>query len=531
MSDIITIMSLGWKYAPPTSEEDAIEALHDVSCYVADGSFAGIVGPTGSGKTTIARSLTGIIPHLARGTMTGYARVADMNVKSTSVSNISRRVSFVSQLAHMRLFCTSVEEEIAFALANRGVEPDIMRQQVEDALDAMHIQGIRHRNPATLCAGEIERVAIAVALASEPRVIILDEPCAFLDEQGVADMLQALHDLHDRHRSTVVMIEQDTSQLAPYADSIFLAVNGEIIRRTTPDIFIKERALLESVGVHIPTDTQTHVEIEEDQRVAQNPPVIMNHVKFRYEESAQILDEPPAIDDVSVEIEQGSFVGILGENASGKSTLLQLLTAQLRPQDGQLVVDGKDVASQSVSQMARHIAYVGQYPDEQLFCETVRAQIAFGLRAQGVEHATLTRRVQEMLHLFNLTSVADVSPLDISFGQQRATVLAAALAVRAPILLLDEPTAGLDARLSHRFLNTVAALNREGTTVIMVDHHEEDVERYCTHALRLDHGKIVTYGKIAKPEALPLNPPAPSFEETGEQIAQRIHASRDVSQL
>lgn len=284
---------------------EPIQGLRDASCYVQQGALAGVIGPTGSGKSTLVKALAGIIPHCTNGSLNGYVRIADMNVKSTTVSDLSLRVGYVGQDPRAQLTSPTVAEEIAFPLENRGVEPDEIEARVDDVLAMLHIEDLRERDTATLSTGEMERVAIGAAIAGEPDVLIVDEPASLLDEEGYEDLVNVIDAMRRRTRMTAVLVEQDTRFLAQRADAVFLMVNGEIIRRTTADIFTRERSLLESVGVIVSDQDATPLVIESDEPdAADNPAVVFNHVHARYADSPP--SDAPQLDDVAFAVQQGT---------------------------------------------------------------------------------------------------------------------------------------------------------------------------------------------------------------------------------
>lgn len=497
VADIITVMNLGWAYAPASEGDDARVALRDVSCYVPRGGVIGVVGPSGSGKSTFAKALVGLIPHCTAGTLTGYARIADMNVKSTSVSNLSLRVGYVGQNPWGQIVAETVEEEIAFPLENRGVAPDEIRARVDEVLAMLHIEALRHRLTATLSAGELERVAIGSAIAAGPDVLILDEPSNTLDEQGRDDLFAIVEHMREDARMTTLVVEQRTRALAHHATGVFLMVGGEIIRRTGADIFEREGALLESVGVDVPRGEAPTLTLADDEPAAAGEPgLVLDHVGLRYPDSTP--DESPALEGVSLRVERGSFVGVVGANGSGKSTLLRLLDAQLRPQRGHVAVAGVDVATRRTQQMARLVAYVGQDPAAILLGGTVREEIAQGARSGGIREAEANARVNEMIRLFDLYGVEDTPVAQLADGQRRATALAAALAARTPVIALDEPLAGFDVRLRTRVLDALAEACAHGATVVMASGDVAAVGEYCTYAARLDAGRLVGYGRVVR---------------------------------
>ena len=506
---MITVRDLSWQYEPLVDGGKPVDSLKHVSFDIKSGSFVGVIGPTGAGKSTLCMALAGIIPNLADGTMTGLVEVNGMNTSRHSVSALSERIGYVQQDPEAQLFCASVEDEIAFPLENRGIAPDIIDKQIDVMLDLVGMTGYRKRVPASLSGGQMQRVAIAAALAAEPDVLILDEPTAALDPEGKQEVFDVLERIRQTRSMTVIMAEQDTEHIAYWADQVLFMVNGELVRNGDASLFVREKGLLESSGVQVADDPLPQVKAvqqgKKHKKDKKNQPerskdvvISLDHVSYQYERGG---NASKALDDVTFDIERGSFIGLIGRNGSGKTTLAKHLNGLIRPTQGTVTVDGLDASKHSVGEMAAHVGFVFQNPDHQIFCSTAKEEIAFGPTALGLDGATVFKRVDEMLTLFDLHRYEDVSPATLGYGERRAVALSSVLAMRTPILVLDEPTAGLDYRLAARFLGTIEKLNQRGVTIVMISHDMRAVYRYCTHVLELEDGKVVQYGPIDRSEA------------------------------
>lgn len=506
---MITVRDLSWQYEPLVDGGKPVDSLKHVSFDIKSGSFVGVIGPTGAGKSTLCMALAGIIPNLADGTMTGLVEVNGMNTSRHSVSALSERIGYVQQDPEAQLFCASVEDEIAFPLENRGIAPDIIDKQIDVMLDLVGMTGYRKRVPASLSGGQMQRVAIAAALAAEPDVLILDEPTAALDPEGKQEVFDVLERIRQTRSMTVIMAEQDTEHIAYWADQVLFMVNGELVRNGDASLFVREKGLLESSGVQVADDPLPQVKAvqqgKKHKKDKKNQPerskdvvISLDHVSYQYERGG---NASKALDDVTFDIERGSFIGLIGRNGSGKTTLAKHLNGLIRPTQGTVTVDGLDASKHSVGEMAAHVGFVFQNPDHQIFCSTTKEEIAFGPTTLGLDGATVFKRVDEMLTLFDLHRYEDVSPATLGYGERRAVALSSVLAMRTPILVLDEPTAGLDHRLAARFLGTIEKLNQRGVTIVMISHDMRAVYRYCTHVLELEDGKVVQYGPIDRSEA------------------------------
>lgn len=238
---MITVRDLSWQYEPLVDGGKPVDSLKHVSFDIKSGSFVGVIGPTGAGKSTLCMALAGIIPNLADGTMTGLVEVNGMNTSRHSVSALSERIGYVQQDSEAQLFCASVEDEIAFPLENRGIAPDIIDKQIDVMLDLVGMTGYRKRVPTSLSGGQMQRVAIAAALAAEPDVLILDEPTAALDPEGKQEVFDVLERIRQTRSMTVIMAEQDTEHIAYWADQVLFMVNGELVRNGDASLFVREK--------------------------------------------------------------------------------------------------------------------------------------------------------------------------------------------------------------------------------------------------------------------------------------------------
>ncbi|MCH9276948.1 ATP-binding cassette domain-containing protein [Bifidobacterium amazonense] len=507
LDDLIETWELGWDYAPIADGGRPIPGLDGVSVHIRAGEFVGVVGPTGAGKSTLCMALAGIIPNLADGDMRGTVTVTGHDTSRTSVAELSLNVGYVQQDPESQLFCASVEDEIAFPLENRGMDPALMDRRIDETLALVGMGEYRKRVPTSLSGGQMQRVALAAALAAEPDILILDEPTAALDPDGKRDVFAALAAIR-RSRAgrdlTVVMAEQDTSHFPGWADRILVLDRGRLVAQGDAGLFDREPELFTRLGVALPGDGEPtlHVLPTDDGKSTDDPAIALDHVTYRYagstDDNGRGGTVAPALDDVTCTIPRGAFVGLIGRNGSGKTTLARHLNALLKPASGRVVVDGLDARTHTVGRMAAHVGFVFQNPDHQIFCASTREEIGFGPRALGRTDTQVRAAVDDMLRLFDLERVADVSPATLGYGDRRIVALASVLAMRTPILVLDEPTAGLDRRLSATLLDAVAALNRAGTTVIMISHDMRAVAHYCTHVMRMDAGRLVEYGRLVR---------------------------------
>ena len=299
---------------------------------------------------------------------------------------------------------------------------------------------------------------------------------------------------------TVIMAEQDTEHIAYWADQVLFMVNGELVRNGDASLFVREKGLLESSGVQVADDPLPQVKAvqqgKKHKKDKKNQPerskdvvISLDHVSYQYERGG---NASKALDDVTFDVERGSFIGLIGRNGSGKTTLAKHLNGLIRPTQGTVTVDGLDASKHSVGEMAAHVGFVFQNPDHQIFCSTTKEEIAFGPTALGLDGATVFKRVDEMLTLFDLHRYEDVSPATLGYGERRAVALSSVLAMRTPILVLDEATSALDSESEHLVQDALATLMR-GRTCIVVAHRLSTVASLDRIVVLAD-GRVVEDG-------------------------------------
>ena len=482
-------------------------ALDSVSLSFRDNEFVAILGPSGSGKTTMLNVIGGLDHFDSGDLLIDGISTKDFHDRDWDAYR-NNRIGFVFQSYNLIPHQT-ILENVELALTLTGVGHAERRQRAREALEKVGLGEHVNKRPSQLSGGQMQRVAIAAALAAEPDVLILDEPTAALDPEGKQEVFDVLERIRQTRSMTVIMAEQDTEHIAYWADQVLFMVNGELVRNGDASLFVREKGLLESSGVQVADDPLPQVKAvqqgKKHKKDKKNQPerskdvvISLDHVSYQYERGG---NASKALDDVTFDIERGSFIGLIGRNGSGKTTLAKHLNGLIRPTQGTVTVDGLDASKHSVGEMAAHVGFVFQNPDHQIFCSTTKEEIAFGPTALGLDGATVFKRVDEMLTLFDLHRYEDVSPATLGYGERRAVALSSVLAMRTPILVLDEPTAGLDHRLAARFLGTIEKLNQRGVTIVMISHDMRAVYRYCTHVLELEDGKVVQYGPIDRSEA------------------------------
>ena len=426
-----------------------------------------------------------------------------------------------------QLFSTNVAHEVAFAMEQVGMDRAEMDRRIMPALEAVGLRGFEHRDPMSLSGGEKQRLAIASVLALRPSVIVLDEPTTDLDPEGRAEVFELIAKLRAEGLSLIV-IEHESEELRA-ADRIIVLREGEVAADGPPAEVFARTELLTACGVRPPglgralellgIDAQpkdvdaaleailkayprlakTLIEGPADTRVqppptaaaSKSPALIgIENVSFNY------ADGPRVLDSIDLKVEAGEFLAIVGQNGSGKTTLAKHIVGLLQPATGRVTIDGKDRTQMRPAETARAVAYVFQNPDHQIFAATVEDEVAFGPRNFGLAEDEIRRRCDEALEAVGLQSERQSDPFLLSKGERQRLAVASVLVLRPRMLILDEPTTGLDHREQLRMMALVRDLNRAGIAIVIITHTPWLVAEYARRVVLMRKGAKIFDGGV-----------------------------------
>ena len=475
-----------------------------------------VVGPSGAGKSTLLKCSNRIVPTLKPAEIRGGLRVLGRIADELHVRDLADRVGFVFQDFEAQLFSTNVEEEVVFGLEQLGVDPRAMRRRIERALGAVGLGGFERRDPTTLSGGEKQRLAIAGVLALEPELWLLDEPTTDLDPAGRRELFALLARLRAA-RTTLLVVEHDLEALIA-ADRWILLDGGRIAAEGTPrEVLSRPRELVE-LGVRPPDLAIICERLElpawpldvdgvverlrarglRARRSDPTPPrqeraavLEARGVRFRYEDQAR-----DALAGVDFAVRDGEMVALIGANGSGKSTLARLLGGILEGGGGRIDWRGRPLSALSARERAAAVGYVFQNPDDQIFAATVEEEIAFGPRQLGCPGAEIEARVRGAVEAVALAGLEARDPFLLTKGERQKVAVASILALRPAVLILDEPTTGLDFREQTALMNVLRRLHRAGQTVVIITHVPWVVGTYAERTVLLEGGRIVYDGPV-----------------------------------
>lgn len=549
--------------------------LHNLNLSIEDGSFVALCGHNGSGKSTIARLLNGLLlPDRGKVLVNGLS-----TLEKKSIFEIRKQVGLVFQNPDNQTVATIVEDDVAFGPENIGIPRKEIRERVDWALSVVGMSEYAKGTHTRLSGGQKQRVAIASVLALRPKIIVLDESTSMLDPKGRDEVLKVVQQLNKEHGITVVMITHFMEE-AYLADRIIVLSKGKIVLDGGKEIY-QERTILEQAGLELPpfayiadelglkniqsedelvnkicetnnisknisstSDTNNSLKntyINQTNEIAQTNSTnqINNNQNdsfssqnnfeknsnddgalggFKTDDASRTLQihskglkhtysiktsfQKVAIQDIDIDVYEGDFLGIIGHTGSGKTTFIGHLNALVKLQQGELVVCGIDLNKKfKPNDLRSRVGMVFQYPEYQLFDETVAKDVGFGPKNLGLEPSEIDRRVREAIRLVGLDydKIASKSPFELSGGQKRRVALAGVIAMRPKVLVLDEPTAGLDPQGKKEILDLIVSIKHYCPTVIMISHNMDEIAQYCNKVALFSQSKLV---KLESPQKL-----------------------------
>ena len=489
-------------------------ALDDVTLEVCRGERVCVLGANGSGKSTLASVICGLLaPDEGDVELAGHAVCTGGVPDLAAYRDARRQLGLVFQNPDDQIVTSVVADDVAFGPENLGVPRAQIAARVARELRRVAMEKYAHADPSRLSGGQRQRVCIAGALAMEPAVLVLDEPSSLLDVRGRAAIMRVMGRLAAAGATLVHVTHFMDEALA--ADRVVVMQHGHVALEGTPDeVFAAKNAqALEALGLEMPFEARLAVALRQagaaggaiaapgtpsDEKPAACVPaaeplaILARDLGFSYGPDAQ------ALDGVSLEVPARATTAIVGQTGSGKSTLLRLLCGLEAADAGSLTVCGINAATKrGRRQVRRAVGYVMQHPERQLFAQTVAEDVAFGPRNQGLSAAEVERRVAHALDLVGLADRRDASPFELSGGQQRLAAIAGVLAMEPELLVLDEPTAGLDPRGRARLRALMADLAAHGVTLLQVTHSMEDAAR-ADHVVVLDQSHVLAAGTPAE---------------------------------
>ena len=500
---MITFEHVGVRY---TGSDAAV--LSGVDLHVPEGELALVVGRTGSGKSTLLRAVNGLVPHFTGGLLTGRVTVAGRDTREHRPRDLADVVGYVGQDPLAGFVTDTVEEELAYGMESLGVPPDVMRRRVEETLDVLGMAAQRSRALVSLSAGQQQRVAIGSVLTPHPRVLVLDEPTSALDPSAAEDVLALLQRLVHDLGMTVLMAEHRLERVVQYADRVVLVPGGgrpvvsgdpaEVLQTATvaPPVVELGRLLGWSpLPLSVRDARRRASEVSARLGACPPPPGRPRPTGAVVAETRDLVVRwtpagRPALRGVDLRLLSGEVVALMGANGAGKSTLLSALVGLRRPDSGTVTVGGAEPAALPARELVRRVGMVPQEPGDLLYADSVADECAQSDRDAAVEAGTTAGLLTRLLGAVDPAT----HPRDLSEGQRLALVLAVVLAGRPPVVLLDEPTRGLDYPGKEALGEVLRDLAAHGHAVVLATHDVELAATVTDRTVVLAEGEVVSDG-------------------------------------
>ncbi len=480
-------------------------ALENISLKVNPGELLLIAGSSGCGKTTLARCINGLIPRSYRGERSGQVLLHGREVADMQISEIAQVVGTLLQDPERQIVASNVFNEISFGPENLGLPRAEIINRVDQAISRLNLEYLRERETFNLSGGEKQKVALAGVLTMNPSILLLDEPLASLDPASAHEALEVFRSLADEGKTVILVEHRVEDAIDARPDRLLYMEDGKIkylgpIRDLPPEI--------DHTKVKLPAPWVVQ-RVKALDKVPAAPPkpeagergeplVVFENVDFRYDE-----EYPLVLQNVNLKIYPGDLIAVLGPNGAGKSTLVKHAIGLLKPTRGRVLVEGEDTRKMSVAQIARTLGYVFQSPTHMLYAPTVREELEFGPKNLEFDPTSIPQYVNESLSTVNLKGFDEYPPLGLSFGQQKRTTIAAVLAMRSKILIMDEPTAGQDFANYTRFMkalcdtsdNAQSILTANFAATIFITHDLDLAVTYANRVLLFGDKHIIADGK------------------------------------
>lgn len=518
-NEIIKISHLKFKY-----EDCENYALDDISLTINEGEFFCIMGPTGAGKSTLCNCLNGLIPNSIHGEIQGSVKIFEKDTQQNEIYDISLEVGITFQDPESQIFGMSVEEDLAFGPENICLPVEDIKKRIDWVSDLVDLKGYLHRAPWTLSGGQKQRVSISSGLTFLPKVMVFDEPVSELDPIGKSQVFEIIHELNRKYNITIILIEHNAEEIADHADRIMVMDKGKIKFLGTPKEVFKNCDELMNLGLQVPQVTELQKRLDPENKVedyevltklddalkkyqnlfdfnsiglkdninnintSKKPVIVVKNVHQNYK------GEVEALKGVNLKIYPHDFLAVIGQNGSGKSTLVKHFNGLLKPNKGEVYINAKNTKEITVSELAQTVSYTFQNPDHQIFANTVYQEIAFGLENLGFAKDEIDEQVNIAIKEMGLLPYIHDDPYSLGKGLRQKVALASSIAMNPDVLIIDEPTTGLDYGGCVDVMEKIVKLHEKGRTIICITHEMWLVAEYASRVVVMQRGNILFDG-------------------------------------
>ncbi len=512
---IIEFKELGFQY-----RAQANPTLYNINLTIKKGEKVLIAGPSGCGKSTMANLINGLIPFSYKGEITGSLLIDGKESRDMSLFDISHIVGTVLQDSDAQFVGMTVAEDLAFALENDCIEQGAMKDRVKEIADILNLKAVLRHAPFELSGGQKQRVSVGGVMVSDVDLFLFDEPLANLDPKTGKQAIELIDDLQKRTGAAVIIIEHRIEDvLHRPIDRVVLMNEGRIVSDTSPDELLSSGRLadcgvreplyltaLKYAGIEISPDIHpsslTGLALSDDHKEKVRDFFNQNQAKSKSSTSDKLLEisdlsftyektNKRTLNDISVSINKGEMVAIVGTNGAGKSTFSKVICGMETQDHGTIMFDGLDFATLSIKERAEHVGYVMQNPNQMISSVMIFDEVAMGLRLRGVPEDEVKTRVEKALDICGLYKMRNWPISALSYGQKKRVTICSILVLEPDMMILDEPTAGQDYRNYTKIMEFLKGLNERGITIVMITHDMHLMLEYADRSIVFSDGRII----------------------------------------
>lgn len=498
----ISVSNLSYWY--PECEKPALD---NINLNIKEGELVLLVGPSGSGKSTLLRCFNRIIPDFYGGKIKGKVNIDGMDLKLWDKRDIIRHMGMVYQHPEKQIVLQDVEREIAFGLENLNMELNSMKRNVSEAISLLNLTAIKDKSTSEISGGEKQRIAIASVIAMNPEIIIFDEPISQLDPIGAEEVMNFIKKLNRDMGKTIILVEHRLDRCFDMADKIIFIEEGRIVgegkKNEIPQNINKKYFLpnlayvFKAAGYKaVPTNVKEAREVISKMEFEQKTygaekygekVLSIDKLEFGYKRGERTLK------GINLEISKGEIITVMGENGAGKSTLFKLAAGVLEDYKGRIKVNDKDIKNLKNKERIKTIGYLSQNPNDYLGRDTVFEEVAYTLKNIDEYDA---KRVIAMLDKIKIENLKDKNPRDLSGGEKQRVAIACTMITNPNILILDEPTRGMDAEAKDILGSIIKELSEQGKSIVIITHDTDFAADYSTSVALMFDGEIVARGSV-----------------------------------
>ncbi|APU60872.1 ABC transporter ATP-binding protein [Clostridium botulinum] len=453
------------------SFQENYNVFKDINIKVKKNRVTLLTGKSGCGKSSLLMCITGVIPDIIEGNITGEIIYKGKNIENKGVKTVSGEIAYMFQDPDSQLCTFTVEDEIAFGIENIKMEPSHMNHTIDKVLKLTGISHLKKRQLNHLSGGEKQKVALASILALDPEVILMDEPTANLDPKSTIEIINLIRDFRDKFGKTILIVEHKINEFSEIIDDV-IWFEREQAKNIDKESFIEscKNEYCSPFGSKNKLDTEKVLEAK--------------GIHFSYDKNISVLN------NVNFSLHKGEIAAIVGPNGAGKSTLSKILMGLLKPEKGEILVKGTNIKNINPKDLGKYMGLVFQNPEHQFIKMTVEKEMALSLEIRKQCPEVIKNTVDSYLSMFDLDKHRLSNPFSLSQGQKRRLSTASMMINGQSILILDEPTYGQDTTNLNELINLLYKINSEGTSILMITHNMDMVLNYCDRVIQLENGEV-----------------------------------------